>query len=416
MTGTKTRIPKTKDFVEQCFDKGIFSPSEMSHIWNEQFKKKKEPHVFSKAMRRLKVSADDRLKLKHEAEKDTEMKDIEEYEEVQRYVSFSKGVTQVTTTQIKNTLRDIRRLWDMMKAEGYYNPREWRLETLVDVLEKHVPKDENGKWTQRGSVYNLLGAFNRTFSGILPKGYSTGLKRQAGELKDFMDFPEFQEFLEKIEAAYGCPVVMWSACYGGQVNSGAREGTGTVARTGILSLKWENIDFEARRCKIKDKGKKGFPAREWRQVPLDKFPFIHAWEALVEWHRVQFGYYPTKNRHGTGRVFPVAYDQYRKNFHEIRHRCLGRIRHDSETMKPHIFRKTHGQWLCNLGVPIEWICGQFPNGWYGVGWDDPKVLLKYYIDLGLADNKRLEIEQKMQSRMSEIGLMGAGVAPTPITS
>lgn len=398
----RKKILSTRQFVKECLKKEIFSPSEMSRRWNEQYRKKKEAHVFTKAMRRLGVSAKDRLALKHEAMKDRQFKDIEEYDEVKRYVAFSKGMGQITDIQITYTLRDLRVLWDWMKDEGHPNPREWNIDVIVEVLEKHIPKDEYGRWKQRGKVYNLLGAFNRTFQGILPKGYSTGLKREAGELKDFMRIEELQEFLGNLEHGYGYHLLMWTSLYTGQVNAGAREGT--TMKTGILSLKWENIDFQRRRCNIRDKGKKGHPARLWKNVPLDLFPFLHGWEALLEWHRTQFGYYPTKTRHGNGRVFPVNYDQYRIMFNDTRHKCKSRISQDLETMRPHIFRQTHAQWLCNFGVPIEWICGQFPNGWYGVGWDDPKVLLRYYIDLGLASDKRLEIDNKMSMRMEKLSL------------
>jgi len=389
--------------------KSIFSPSEMSRIWNQQFKKKKEPHVFTKAMRRLGVSAEDRLKLKHEAEKKHEYKDIEEYKEVKRYVTFSKGMANITKRQINRTLRELRRLWKWMQAEGYPNPREWTLELLINCLEKYIERNENGQWEQPRKVLNTLGAFNRTFQGILPKGYSTGLKREPGELKDFMRIKEFEEFLENVEDDKGYPRVMWCALYTAQVNGGFREGA--KGNTGILSLRWENMNFEARRCQVREKGKKGHSARLWKNIPLDLFPFLYGWEALLEWHRTRFGYYPTETKHGTGKVFPCCYMTYLEMFHQTRQKCASRISKDLETMKPHILRKTHGQWLCNLGVPVEWICGQFPNGWYGVGWDDPKILLAYYIDLGLARNKRLEINQKMHNRMAELGLMEKPNAP-----
>jgi len=409
----KKKIPKTVDFVRDCLNKGIFSPSEMSRRWNEIYtSKQKEPHVFSKALRRMEILPQDLLDMKHEAQKDKELKDIEEYEEVKRYVAFSKGMGQITKKQIDRTLRELRILWNWMKAEGHPNPRQWTLEEIIEVLEKYEERNEHGQWKQKAKVNNLLGAFNRCFQGLLPKGWSTGLKREAGELKDFIRFEAFQEFIEKIGIhAHGFPRIMWVSCYTSQVNAGAREGSGKSI-TGILSLKWENIDFERKRCSLREKGKKGHPARLWKNIPLDLFPFLHGWEALLEWHRQQFGYYPTSTRHGSGRVFPVHYRTYLAMFHQTRHKCTTRIREDLETMKPHIFRKTHGQWLCNFLVPIEWICGQFPNGWYGVGWDDPKILLAYYIDLGLADNKRLEVNQKMQNRMVEIGLIEA---PTPLT-
>ena len=115
----------------------------------------------------------------------------------------------------------------------------------------------------------------------------------------------------------------------------------------------------------------------------------------MEWHK-QSGVATV------GYVFPVIYQEYLNKFHSTLKRCGGRLASDLETLKPHIMRKTHAQWCAKLRVPIQWVCGQFPDGWFGVGWDDPKVLLDYYMTL--EDDERFEVENKAHDRMNGLGL------------
>ena len=388
---------------------GIFSPSEMSRIWNRKYglegDKEKSPDAFRKAYRRMGITPEKRLELKHEAMKETEVKDIEDYPEVKRYFGFA-DFQQVGKTQKEKTRRYLRMLWDMM---GCTNPNTWEFDpnapedrNLLGCLKKHIGHDERGQWKQPNMVLELLGAFNRTFQGILPKGYSMGLKREAGELKDFFEFKEFEEFIENLCDTSKMSIEGWDALYKAQVNMGCREGK--KGNTGIVSLKWENIDYKTRRCKIRDKGKKGKPARLWTQIPLDMFYWINGWEALMKWHEQQHGYRPTQERHATGKVFPINYGNYRIMFHNTRHRCNSRISQDLETMKPHIFRKTHAQWAKRIGVSLENLCGNTESspciGRYGVGWDDPKIPLKYY--LTPEPDEYVEQDQKIQKRLEKL--------------
>jgi len=240
-----------------------------------------------------------------------------------------------------------------------------------------------------------------------------GLKREAGELKDFFEFEEFEEFIRN---TFDTPIMSkegWEALYKAQVNMGCREGT--RGNTGIVSLRWEDINYNTKRTKIRDKGKKGKPARLWSQIPLDLFYWIHGWEALEKWHEKRHGYKPTQDRHATGRVFPVKYGVYRINFHNVRRKCDSRISQDLETMRPHIFRKTHAQWAKRIGVSLENLCGNTESspciGRYGVGWDDPKVPLKYY--LTPEPEEFAEQDQKIEARLQK--LASKGILPTPQT-
>jgi len=84
-------------------------------------------------------------------------------------------------------------------------------------------------------------------------------------------------------------------------------------------------------------------------------------------------------------------------------------------MRPHIFRKTHAQWARRIGVTLENLCGNTESspciGRYGVGWDDPKVPLKYY--LTPEPEEYAEQDQKINQRLEK--LASKGILPTPQT-
>lgn len=378
----------------------------MRDLYNEAYPikdkgelKGKTSGAFRKAMRRLGITPEQRLKIVHEAVKSKELKDIEEYEEVKNYLDGAV-FQQIGKKQINKTLVNLRQLWEWCSAEGYPDPRDWDMSLLIKVLDKRIGRDEDGQWLKRGTVLSRLGAFNRVFMGKLPKGWSMKLKRPAGELKDFLEWEELNEFIIMSEDSE-LTSEGWKALFLAQLNTGCREGT--KLKTGILSLKWEDIDYKAKRCKIRDKGSKGKPARLWTQVPLDLFEWLGGWEALCRYHEQCFGYRPTQAKHDTGRCFPVRYDHYLNQFHRTRERCKSRISQNLETMRPHIFRKTHGQWCKRIGVSLENICGdtsaEVSEGRYGVGWTDPKIPLKYYLTKEAYEYE--EQDEKIQKRLKE---------------
>lgn len=374
---------KVKKFVQQCIDKGIFSPSEMAHEYNKLYglteDKAKSRWAFTKAMRRLKISAKDRLNLKSESRKAVDVLDITEYSEVQKYLGFS-DMAQISNFQKQRTLKDLRILWEWM---GRTNPRLWEFSpdapkeiNLLACLKEQIGQDENGKWKRPNQVLVKLGAFNRCFQGILPKGWSMGLKRPAGELKDHWEIHEYTEFETKLTDTRKISREGWIALFSTQTTTGAREGAMHEGKSGILGLRWENINFDTRRCKMYDKGKRGHPLLLWEQVPLDLFPWLNNWSKLMR-------YWEQCGKPMSGRLFKVGYSNYLDKFHDTRRLCSSRIAEDSETQRPHILRKTHAQWGKRIGVTLDNLCGDtgtYPHiGRYGVGWTDPKVPVQYYL-------------------------------------
>lgn len=381
MSSRKKKLPKVRVFVETCLTEGITSPSKMRDIYNENFPRKIKGELrpltsdaFTKALRRLGISSEERIGLKRKAQEEKELKDIMDYDEVKNYLHYSKYVGHVSKAQIENTMRELRTLFTWMVDEEIPNPKEWNIKNLGKCMEKHIGMKENGQWKRPSRVLTLWGAYNRCFQGRLPKGWSMGLKRPAGELKDFFEYTEYFSFDSALKDTENMSLEGWKSLFSAEINMGCRGGT--TGNTGITSLSWENINFKTKRCKIRDKGKKGQPARLWIQVPLDLFPWVKGWEKLIRWWEQQGK--PTQ-----GKVFTVNYDQYRLQFHRTRKRVGGRISQNLETLRPHIMRKTHAQWAKRMGVTLDNLCGDTtasPNvGRYGVGWDDPKVPMKYYL-------------------------------------
>lgn len=406
----RKKIPKVSEFVSKCLEQGIVSPSQMKEEYETKYGKNLTDTAFTMALKRAGITRQTRISIAKVYGEKENGRDIEAYEQVQNYILASEEA-RLTRGQIEATKKELRRLWELM---GKTNPNTWKYDEIMAVLKEHYKKveDDRGRivWEQPSTILGMLGAFNRCFHGILPKGWSQGLSREAGELKDFLTFKEFDAFMLNIDAPqqkldhakteqwYRAALIKmpregWDALFPTQVNLGAREGGSE--ETGILSLKWEDIDWKNKRCSLLEKGKRGHARRRWQNLPLDLFPWLHGFEKLLV-------YWDKCGRPSQGRVFPVYYGEYNAVFHNTRKACNGRIAGDKETFVPHVLRKTHAQWLVKLWTPIELICGQFPNGYFGVGWDSPEVLLKYYITL---EGEQFERAEKIQAeRMEKLGL------------
>jgi integrase len=375
----RNKVPKVKDFINQSFSDGIFSPSEICRNYNEKYqtkeRKPKTVDAFEKAIRRMGINKDQRIEMAHQNGASS-TKDIEEYPEVKRYL-LSGDMQNITNKQKKRTLADLKALYNLM---GRSDPHTWKFEELAECMIKNVGKTERGnEWKQPHRVRNLLGSFNRCFQGILPKGWSMGLSGNLGEHKDFWEVEEFKRFIEGQEDTKHLSREGWQCLFSQQIERGCREGIDE--KTGILSATWEQINYETRRTDQIDKGEKGHSQRLWVQVPCDLFNFwLNSWELLVKYHKQVFGYEPTQVHHGTGRMFLTYYEAYRQQFNKIRKK-VGII--GKKKNSPHILRMTHGQWCKRIGVSLENLCGDCSStpsiGRYGVGWTDPKIPLKFYL-------------------------------------
>lgn len=399
----RKKIPKVKAFIEQCLKEGIVTPTEMRDIYAKRYNRERTVECFIMALSRMNMDKNKRDALLIEKQKEEAGRDILEYPQVANYVSAAQ-VSRIQKRQIDTQLKNLRRLWLLM---GQTNPTEWTYQDIIENIKNEIPmkEDDRGRmvFEHPAAVGKLLGAYNTMFPNVLPKGWSTGLTvHAAGELKDYLRFGEFNAYIKNLMDKPELSQEGWGALTCAHVNTAAREGTKLV--TGILSLKWENIDYSMKRCKIRDKGGRGNAARLWKNVPLDLFEWLHGFFKLRRFHFQRFGYYPTNERHGAGRCFPITYKQFNSNFHETRKRCGGRIAKDLATMRLHIFRKTHAQWCKKLRVPLELICGDFPNGLFGVGWDNPAIPLKYYMEI--EEEEVAEATEKSKSRMIKLGLLG----------
>lgn len=412
--------PKVREFTELCLKEGIFSPSIMAQKYNEKYelteKKNKDgktlertDNAFTMVLRRMGISADKRLEMKYENGKETQVKDIEEYKQVKNYKTRATA-QQLTQTTIEDSIENLRKLWVMM---GKTNPETWTEADLWNCMEKNIGKNKNGKWKKPSVVMFLLGSFNRMFMGVLPKGSFNGLKGEVGHKKDFWEFGEFIEFIEKQENTFDMSREGWQCLFTQQVTRGCREGTN--GETGIVSARWEQINYTTRRTEQIDKGEKGRSQRKWNEIPCDLFPWIHAWDYLINYHKQLFGYEPSNEKHGNGRMFSITYAKYLKQFHIIRKKCSGRLSDENDKRRPHVLRMTHAQWNKRIGISLENTCGDTsvnPSvGRYGVGWTDLSILLRYY--LTKEPYEYAEQDEKIAKRLFEIEheIEGLGEAP-----
>lgn len=404
------KAPKLKAFIQSCMEKGIVRPVDMKAEYEALYPiaKKKTLEAYSFHCKNLGFTKDVRDQKAIGVARREAQKHILDYAEVNKYV-LAAGESRIQEGRIDDVKEDLTKIWNML---GRTDPHTWDYSTLLRMLNERFPKvvDCRGRVTRTkpAAALKLLCAVNTVFPGILPKGFGSGLVREAGELKDYFTFAEFDLFCDNLMDTCSLGVEGWLALFTAQVNMGCREGTQITAdksrtRNGILSLQWEDIDYSQRRCNLHEKGGRGKASRVWQNLPLDLFPWIHGWDALMLYHQKWYRYVPTNERHETGSAFPVLYKEYLRQFHDIRRRCNGRISGDKETLKPHIFRKTHGQWLVKLWIPIEQICGLFPDGYFGVGWDNPKILLKYYVTL--EDEQRFKAERQAAERMRALNLL-----------
>lgn len=404
MSKRKKKFPSIKKYFLSLVDKQQYpKPSELKRKYEEEYPEAKIRTLtaYQLMMQRAGFDKETRVLKRVEKRKEASTKDILEYEQVKAYIenSTNGGVQQ---TQIKNQLRNLRKIWELM---GKTDPLGWTYTDLMTKIKEVVPMVEvHGRleFSVKGRVKSLLSPVSTMFVGILPKNWSQALTRKAGELKDHFTFYEYEEFKKAIVDSIELSMEGWIALFDCQVNLGCREGT--QLDTGILSLKWQDINYKAKTCKLREKGGRGNAKRQWKNLPLDLFVWLNGWDNLMKYHKQKFGYIPTDQNHEKGRVFPIKYAEYLKQFHVIRKGANGRISGKGETLRPHILRKTHANWCAKIGIPIELICGNFPNGQFGVGWDNPMILMKYYLEE--ADASKIEKTKKdMNERMVKLGLV-----------
>jgi hypothetical protein len=404
----KTLVKKIKinDFIQKMLSQGIVKPSEIKAEFERQYpsQKPKSLDCFCKALKRKGWTKEKRAIEAVNVVRKQEGKHILDYEEIAKY-KLNARVGHVQASQVDRQCQSLVTMWELM---GRTDPHTWTYEGVINAIATKYPfvkVNDVEVFSKKGAVRLLLSAVNTMFPSILPKGWYGNFSRKKGELKDYFTFEEFDLFIAQLTDTQDMSLEGWRALFKAQVNMGCREGVS--GRTGIVSLSWENIDYEQKRCSLHEKGGRGDSGRLWKNLPLDLFPWLNGWNDLMLYHVKRFGYEPSNDRHETGKCFQVDYEVYSTMFKETRKKVEGRISGNKETLRPHILRKTHAQWLCKLWVPIEEICGQFPDGYFGVGWDNPQILLGYYITL---ESERREIVQKTANqRMIKLGVVEGAI-------
>jgi hypothetical protein len=397
------KAPKLKDFIQICIEKGMSRPTDIKNEYETQYptakKKTLDAYLFHcKNLGFTKAVRDGKAIDVARKEAQTHIID---YPEVAAYERSSQE-GRIQQKQVDRQKQNLTTLWELLNCTSPYT---WTYNSILDAIDKKYPftVDDRGRQVREfpQAALALLTAVNTIFPGKLPRGFGKGYHREAGEMKDHFTFDEGMLFFSNIIDTAELSLEGWNALFKSQVNLSCREGKNL--KTGILSLDWDDINFAERRCSLHEKGGHGHAGRIWTNLPLDMFPFIHGWADLLTYHRKRFGYTPTNDRHEHGRCFPVDYHTYNQMFHDTRHRCNGRISGDKETMRPHVLRMTSAQWKVELGIEIPEICGNFPDGEFGVGWDNPAILLKYYITLS---KKRIQKAlSTMNQSIQELGLI-----------
>lgn len=373
----KKKSKKLREFYQERLAKQLdLSPTVVKQEYEKQYPNAevKDIHAYIMAGKRLGLTAEKRENIIVEQRKQAAEKDIFDYAEVKSYLNNAKlgGVLEKT---INKKLKALRQLWELM---GKTDPHTWTSEGMLTAIATVNPwtTDSRGRssFTHPAKTLELLSPYSTMFNsmGVLQKNWSANLcVHKAGELKDFLNFPEMDEFLSKLTDTELMSIEGWRAAFKTHVNMGSREGT--LGNTGLMGLLWEDINFQTKRCSLREKGHRGNAGERWNDVPLNMFKWLHGWEDLMK-------FWEQQGKPAKGKVFPIKYADYNEMFHATRKKCSCRIKDDDDAMLLHTFgRRTHAQYAQRLGIPLERICGKAPNGRFGVGWKDPKIPVNYYL-------------------------------------
>jgi hypothetical protein len=377
---------KLRAFIEQRIKEApntvnleeYLSPSAVHADYEKRANRTISFQAVSKMLNHMNLNKEQRKTVIADARKNGEY-DILEYPEVKAYLSNARGLRHITEHQINVQLSALRELWELMKHNGYSaDPHKWTADEMLTAIATINPytHDKRGRstFTHPAAAKRLLSPYSTMFNslGTLAKGWGSNLcVHEAGELKDFVNFPEMAEFLSNLTDTEAMSREGWTTEFTLMVNMGCREGS--RGETGITGLLWEDINFQTKRCSLREKGHSGHAQERWDGVPLDMFPWLHGWTLLTKWHEQQ-------GNPVSGKVFPVTYNQLNDMFHATLSRCKGRLSEINDAMRLHSFgRRTHVQYAHRLGLPLELIAGNAPNGRFGVGWKDLKILVRYYL-------------------------------------
>jgi hypothetical protein len=379
---TKVKVLKVPAFIakyikeqEAAHAENIdLSAANIKHLYEAAYPNypAKSIDSYKKALQRGGYTLEGRKALNTQLLNNQAQLDIEQYKEVRDYkANCNMGGVQIS--QRDGQIKNLRKVWELMNKTVPYG---WTQTSLLEAIDKIYPKiqKENGSegYKNPAAIKALLSPISTMFKGILQPNWSANLcVHKAGELKDYFRFHEMDLFLSKLCDTESLSVEGWQAIFRLGVNMGCREGTN--GNTGILGLLWEDIDFQTYRCSLREKGHRGNAGERWEGVPLNMFKWMDGWTHLI-------AHWQQQNKPTKGKVFKISYNAYNEMFSRTLQKCGGRLAEVNAAMRLHTFnRRTHGQYCCRMGIPLEYICGKAPYGRFGVGWKDPKIPVNYYL-------------------------------------
>jgi hypothetical protein len=248
----KPKKLRLREFVlrrlSNCED---LSPSAILADWKDLGRNCSLQNV-SQVLKRMQLDAKARQDIIVKRAKIEAGKDISEYQEIKNYLIQSE-LNNTTILHVNSQKKNIRKVWELM---GRTDPHTWHYEGLIAKLKTIYPvqADNRGRmvFNHPHAVENLLSAVNTMFPSILPKNWYKAFALEKHARFNYFRFDEWNAFIEAQEATLEMSRLGWQTMFTIQVNASCREGT--RGKTGIVSLKWQDIDYDTKRCQIADKG------------------------------------------------------------------------------------------------------------------------------------------------------------------
>jgi len=311
---------------------------------------------------------------------------------VLRYLGL--GGKTIRKSHFMTVMRNIKRLWDWMRTQKKKcDPRDWTPEDFYEFKRYlEVRKFAEGTIRKYFTAFWLL----RPDLKKLMEGETAELKKkERGKRRSHEYVITPVEFKEKI--------MPWVSQLMEQVKGKKKEKLEELWLAFRLHLETMAREGWSVSEKGFEKGEPGslFNAKVKQFNPEDCT--IDIWEPKTQswWRHIVIGkYFPSLCKElkewieknglkGDDKLFSVSAEKYRKFIKQIGS-LLGK-----EDLHPHDIRRSGAFWAINyLNVPLEAITAESGGDHvspFGVGWEDPKTLVDYYVSLA---GRRLALFRK----------------------